>query len=149
MAKSQVDAQIKSAMAAPYARVLWKEPDGSWGAKVLEFPGCNGAGKTLASVMKNLEAAMEDWISDELVRLDGDLPEPIQLQEPSGRISLGLPAALRRRVAGLAAMHGVSQNRWLTDAVTEASLQSSGDAQRPPIELARQIAEHLAPDRST
>jgi predicted RNase H-like HicB family nuclease len=59
----------------PYARVVAQQADGSFTAKILEFPGCVATGVTVAGAFVNLEAVALEWIAAVLEQ-GLDIPEP-------------------------------------------------------------------------
>jgi len=62
-------------IALPYKRELTQNPDGTWFAGIVEFPGCMTEGDTRSEALANLEDAMAGWLSVHLE--DGDpIPPP-------------------------------------------------------------------------
>ena len=50
----------------PYTREFIRNADGTWFARILEFPGCMIEGETEAEAMEMLEDAMEGWLTAKL-----------------------------------------------------------------------------------
>ena len=123
MVTKAIEEQVEKALCMGYARILWKEEDGSWGARVLEFPGCFAAAATPDETMQQLDYAMEDWL-DHFLEQGNELPEPIQDREYKARMALNLPDFVRGEVATLAAAEGRTVNSWLTNAITKAAFEA-------------------------
>jgi predicted RNase H-like HicB family nuclease len=66
---------VKAILDRPYTRELIPEEDGTWFARIVEFPGCMTTGDTEDEALANLRDAMEAWVTSALE--DGDpIPEP-------------------------------------------------------------------------
>ena len=102
----------------PYSRVVVREDNGAYSAKVLELPGCFAEGDTPAEVHENLEATALAWLQDELEKGES-IPEPQPEHEYSGRFLLRLPRSLHARAAHHAARENVSLNHFISTAVAE------------------------------
>jgi len=120
--------KISEILARPYSRLLVREQDGGFNARVIEFSGCFAEGDTAAEAAQNLETAAEAWVEGALE--DGfPIPEPTGETEYSGRFVLRLPRSLHRRCALLAQQEGVSLNQFVV------------------FSLAQQVGEHRAESR--
>ncbi len=55
--------------------IYWSEDDGRYIAEVPELPGCMADGETRASVLRNVETIMAEWL--ETAELEGrEIPVP-------------------------------------------------------------------------
>ena len=101
----------------PYSRILIPNPDGTYSAEILEFPGCFAVGKTADETLRNLEMAAESWM--EAAKEAGQtIPEPAVNAGYSGHIALRLPRSLHRQAARMADRDGTSLNQFLVTAVS-------------------------------
>ena len=108
-------ANVSRYLKAPYHRVFFRDGE-LIGAQVLELPGCFSSGETPDEAWENLEDAMEIWIESEL-EAGQRIPEPLDSQAFSGRVTLRLPPSVHHRAALLAELEGVSLNRLLSAAI--------------------------------
>jgi antitoxin HicB len=67
---ANIKKEVRRILALPYARKLVRNEDGTWHARVLEFPGCMTEGDTQESALTNLDDAMAGWV--EIHIEDGD-----------------------------------------------------------------------------
>lgn len=112
----------------PYARILRPESDGSFGAEILEFPGCFAVGDTGSEALQNLENVAESWILGVLAKKER-IPEPLQEKEAfSGKLVLRLPRSLHKKATFAAEREGVSLNQFISGCVAEAVGLSAGRA---------------------
>jgi antitoxin HicB len=112
----------------PYARILRPESDGSFGAEILEFPGCFAVGDTGSEALQNLENVAESWILGMLAKNER-IPEPSQEREAfSGKLVLRLARSLHKKAAFTAEREGVSLNQFICGCVAEAVGLSAGRA---------------------
>jgi len=91
----------------PYGRVVLPEPDGTFRAEIIEFPGCIAAGDTAAQALTSLEAVAESWLEATIAK-GLRVPEPIESTEYSGKLVVRLPKTLHKKAAHAAAREGVS-----------------------------------------
>lgn len=110
---------IRHALAAPYTRVFRKQEDGGYQALVLELPGVMTAGERIEETNEFLDEAMALWIEAE-VAAGHEIPEPIDPEKFSGRLTLRIPPTLHYRAQLLAELFDISLNRVLTDAIAES-----------------------------
>ncbi len=109
--------RMQKLLHAPYARVFYQDANG-YGAKVLEWPGCYGAGPTAQAAMDDLEQAMVLWVEAE--RDAGhDIPQPFAVKA-TGRISLRVAPTVHARFLTSAAAEGISLNRWIEKSASAA-----------------------------
>jgi predicted RNase H-like HicB family nuclease len=59
-----------------YTIVLIPEDDGSWGALVVELPGCMGAGDTPTEALNELEEVKQSWLLS-CLQDNVTIPEPM------------------------------------------------------------------------
>ena len=99
-----------------YARILVPEADGTFSAKLLEFPGCFAQGETADEAIRNLEEAAKSWIEAALDQ-GQEIPPPSSNQGYSGKIALRLPRSLHRAAMRKAQRDGISLNQCLVTAI--------------------------------
>jgi len=102
----------------PYGRVVAPEPDGTFRAEIIEFPGCLATGETAAEALASLEAVAEGWLEATIAR-GLPVPEPIDSASYSGKLVVRLGRDLHRRSAHMAAIEGVSLNQFIVSSVAE------------------------------
>ena len=77
---AKMNEEVKRILALPYARELVRNQDGTWHARVVEFPGCMTEGDTQESALANVDDAMAGWVEIHLE--DGDpIPSPIAIDK--------------------------------------------------------------------
>ena len=102
----------------PYGRVVVPEPDGTYRAEIVEFPGCLATGDTAQDALAKLEDVALAWLDATLTK-NKRVPEPIENDEFSGKLMLRLSKSLHRRAAHQAARDGVSLNQFIGNCVAE------------------------------
>ena len=102
----------------PYGRVVVPEPDGTFRAEIIEFPGCLATGETAAEALASLESVAEGWLEATIAR-GLPVPEPIDSASYSGKLVVQLGRDLHRRSAHMAATEGVSLNQFIVSSVAE------------------------------
>jgi antitoxin HicB len=108
---TKVKQQVERYLAQPYTRELVRNEDGSWFARVVEFPGCMTEGETTEEAIENLDDAMASWIEVHIE--DGEpIPPPLTSDEYSGKFLLRVPKTLHRELARHAELEGVSLNQF-------------------------------------
>jgi predicted RNase H-like HicB family nuclease len=113
--KPRVEAILKE----PYTRILVPDTEtGTYGAKILEFPGCVSQGDTPAEAYANLEDAAKSWLEATLGAGD-TVPRPFTTGGYSGRVALRLPRSLHKQASQLAELEGTSLNQFIVAAVAE------------------------------
>jgi len=81
-------------------------------AWIPDLPGCMTQGDTIHEAAELIKEAKELWI--EVALENGDhIPEPIDEQEYSGKISLRMTKTLHRTLAIQAQREGVSRNQYI------------------------------------
>jgi predicted RNase H-like HicB family nuclease len=61
----------------PYGRVIIPEPDGTFRAEIIEFPGCIAVGDTEGEARASLERVAESWLQA-TIAMGLRVPEPIE-----------------------------------------------------------------------
>jgi predicted RNase H-like HicB family nuclease len=108
--------EVQKIMGAAYSRELRINEDGSWFARVVEFPGCMTEGDTRNEALKNLDDAMVGWIEAHLK--DGDpIPPPIDDPQFSGKFLVRVPRSVHRELSQRAEREGVSLNQLVLSAL--------------------------------
>ncbi|MTW85646.1 toxin-antitoxin system HicB family antitoxin [Virgibacillus dakarensis] len=102
-------------MALPYSIVIKRMDDESgqyYYSTVLELDGCQSHGDTAEEAYNNIREAMEGWIETKLAH-GGQVPEPKDTEEYSGKSVVRMPKSLHRKLAIQAALEGVSLNTYM------------------------------------
>jgi predicted RNase H-like HicB family nuclease len=102
----------------PYGRIVMPEPDGSFRAEIIEFPGCLATGDTASEALSSLERVAESWLEATIARKQ-PIPEPMEGSSFSGKLVVRLGRDLHRRAAHMAAYEGVSLNQLIVSSVAE------------------------------
>jgi antitoxin HicB len=102
----------------PYGRVLVPEPDGTFRAEIVEFPGCIATGDTAAETLANLESVAESWLNATIAK-GLRVPEPIESTGYSGKFVVRLPRSLHKKAAHAASREGVSLNQFIVSCIAE------------------------------
>jgi len=111
----------KDYLALPYTRVLRKDDEGDFVARITELPGCVAHGATELEALEALAEAQSMWIED---AIEADQPIPMPLPDddalPSGKWVQRVPRRLHQRLAELAKSDDVSLNQFVTSILAEA-----------------------------
>lgn len=111
--------EIAEYIARPYTRMLVPDPDdGGYLAEVLEVPGAISAGDTPEEALAMVDDALGGVIGAMLARGD-KVPEPMGLNEYSGKFVTRISSELHRQAANRAGAEGVSLNQWVGLAIAE------------------------------
>lgn len=110
------------------------EDEGNWVASVPDLPGCNSFGSTVTEAIGNVQEAKELWIKSQL-ESGGQIPEPTDEEDFSGKFVLRIPKLLHRALAYQAQKQGVSLNHYVSHLLSErhslnmvqSLLQTRGD----------------------
>lgn len=78
--------------------------------KIIELDGCHTDAETVEELLEELEEVKRNYLEIKLEHGD-NIPEPNEL--PSGKIVLRMPKTLHWRLAGEAALEGVSLNQYM------------------------------------
>jgi predicted RNase H-like HicB family nuclease len=111
----------------PYGRTVVPEPDGTFRAEIIEFPGCIATGDTASEALANLEDVAASWLEATIAK-GQRVPEPVENAPFSGKLVLRMPKSLHRKAAHLAAREGISLNQFIVTSVAE---QVGGARSRP------------------
>ena len=103
----------------PYARIITPEDDGTYRGEILELSGCIATGDTPNEAFAALEDAARAWL-DAAVSLGQTIPNPVDVNEFSGRLVLRLSKSLHKKAARLAEREGVSLNQFIAVSVAES-----------------------------
>ncbi len=115
----RIHEEVTRLQALSYTREIIRNADGTWFARVVEFPGCMTEGDTAEEALSNLEDAMASWIEVKLE--DGDsIPEPASTDAYSGKFVVRVPKGLHRELARRAEIDGVSLNQFVSVALARA-----------------------------
>jgi antitoxin HicB len=87
------------------------EDDGGWAVSVPDLPGCNSFGTTPEDAIRNIQEAKELWIKSQ-AQSGGEIPEPTNEDDFSGKFVLRIPRALHRSLAYQAKTQGISLNQY-------------------------------------
>jgi predicted RNase H-like HicB family nuclease len=105
-------------LAKPYGRNVVPEPDGTYRAEIIEFPGCIAAGDTAAEALARLEDVALSWLEAALEKKQR-IPEPIESSAFSGKLVLRLAKSLHKQAAYAAARDGVSLNYFIASCLAQ------------------------------
>jgi antitoxin HicB len=112
-------AEVERIMNAGYSEELKRNSDGSYFARIVEFPGCMTEGDTKAEALANLKDAMRGWIEIQLE--DGDpIPPPLDDVQFSGKFVVRVPRSVHREISRRADLEGVSLNQYVLMALARA-----------------------------
>jgi antitoxin HicB len=109
--------EVEAILARPYTRELIKNEDGTWFARVVEFPGCMTEGETAEAAIENLDEAMAAWVEVKLEDHDA-IPAPLSTDQYSGKFLTRVPKTLHRELARRADLEGVSLNQFVLVALS-------------------------------
>jgi antitoxin HicB len=116
---TKIREEVDRVIGLSYVRELVKNEDGTWFARIVEFPGCMTEGDTSEEALANLEDAMIGWVE---VRLeDGDpIPAPMTVDDYSGKFVVRVAKSLHRDIARRADREGVSLNSFVSTQLARA-----------------------------
>jgi antitoxin HicB len=103
-----------------YPVTLYPEAEGGYSVQIKDLPGCISQGDTLEEAYAMIEDARIGWLE---VAYAEKIPIPTPQPEPtySGKVLLRMPKTLHQRLAGNAALEGVSLNQYVNMLLTKAS----------------------------
>jgi len=114
-----IDNEVKKIAALPYHREVVPNGDGTWFARVLEFPGCMTEGDSQALALEMLEDATALWIRAHLEdRVP--IPEPFGDDAFSGKFVVRVSRSLHRDLTRRSELEGVSLNQFVGGKLAEA-----------------------------
>lgn len=95
-------------------RVLWSEEDDEYVGLCAEFPSLSWLAADQADALRGIVQVVADVVAD--MQVGGEpVPEPISAKRYSGKFQVRIPPERHRALAMLAAEHGVSLNRLISD----------------------------------
>jgi antitoxin HicB len=94
------------------------EDDGGWFVSILDLPGCDSFGATVEDAIKNVQEAKELWMKSQSDN-GGEIPEPTNEDDFSGRFVLRIPRTLHHSLAYQAQKQGVSLNHYASYLLAE------------------------------
>lgn len=110
------DEQIAEYVTKPYTRMLTPAEEGGYTVEVLEIPGAISEGDTPDEAMAMIDDALGGVIA--VMLEDGEsIPEPMGVDEYSGRFNLRLSTETHRLAALRAQLESVSLNQWVGQAI--------------------------------
>jgi predicted RNase H-like HicB family nuclease len=75
---SDNSSEIKRLKGLPYRREILPQDDGTWFARIVEFPGCMTVGATREDANTMLDDAMTEWLSV-MLEDKSEIPSPLEL----------------------------------------------------------------------
>ena len=116
---TRIREEVNRIVGRPYTRELVPNEDGTWFARIIEFPGCMTEGKTRMKALANLDDAMVDWLVVHLE--DGDpIPEPLTAENFSGKFLVRVSKTLHRDLSVRAELEGISLNQFVSTQLARA-----------------------------
>ena len=94
-------------------RVIWSEEDHEHVGLVAEFPSLSWLAPTASEALNGITKLVTEVV-DEMVKSKEVPPEPLSLQQFSGKILVRIPRQQHRELAMEAAEQGVSMNRLIS-----------------------------------
>ncbi len=94
------------------------EDEGAWVASVPDLPGCNSFGTTATDAINNVQEAKELWLRSQFEN-SGEIPEPTDEEDFSGKFVLRIPKQLHRSLAYQAQKQGVSLNHYASHLLSQ------------------------------
>jgi len=135
-------------MTLPYRVEVYPEEDGSgYTASIPDLPGCMTCADTLDELWAMIEEAKQLWL--EVALEDDDYvpePQPVDVQEYSGRFVTRIPRSLHRQLAQRAQTEGTSLNQLVLTLLSDGMGRWSGRERRRPFSYKRTVQPRaLAP----
>lgn len=111
--------EIERIASAGYSAELKRNDDGTYFARIVEFPGCMTEGDDRDKALDNLDDAMKGWIEAKLQ--DGEpIPPPLDDAQFSGKFLVRVPRTIHRELSQRAEREGVSLNQYVLSALAKA-----------------------------
>jgi len=101
-------------------RVIWSEEDHEHVGLVAEFPSLSWLAPTAGEALNGITKLVAEVV-DEMVKSKEAPPEPLSLQQFSGKILVRIPRQQHRELAMEAAEQGVSMNRLISQKLSRSS----------------------------
>lgn len=111
-------ANVTEFLNKPYARLVLQEPDGSFSAEIVEFPGCIAGGETASDALDCLNEVAIDWIKAAIAQ-GQSIPEPMYAADYSGLRMPKSDLALKYRAKLAAAATNTASNKRIIEAALE------------------------------
>jgi antitoxin HicB len=102
-------------LSLPFSIHIQAEAEGGFFARVEELKGCMTQGENMEEVARNIQDAMEAWLTTALDRGIA-IPEP---ETFSGKFVLRVPKSLHRKLSENAERENLSLNQFLIYLLTE------------------------------
>ena len=115
-----MDLEVQHYIKLPYTRELVREDDGTWFARVLEFPGCMTVGETQQEALEMLDNAMAKWVRARLEDRE-KIPAPMTTDDLSGRFVVRVTKSLHRDLVRAAERNSVSLNQFVATTLAQAT----------------------------
>ena len=111
--------EIDRIMSKGYITEVKRNEDGTYFARIVEYPGCMTEGDTREEALANLDDAMRGWI--EVKMEDGEpIPPPVSDDQFSGKFLVRLPRSVHRALSMRADLEGVSLNQYVASALSRS-----------------------------
>ena len=94
------------------------EDENAWVASIPDLPGCNSFGTTVHDAVDNVQQAKELWMKSRF-ESGGEIPEPTDEDDFSGKFILRIPKLLHRTLAYQAQKQGASLNHYTSCLLAE------------------------------
>ncbi len=94
-------------------RILWSEEDEQYVGLCAEFPSLSWLSKSQQAALRGVQKLVKDVIQD-LKKSKEAIPEPLSLQQFSGKFVVRVPPQVHRKLSLEAAEAGVSLNRIIS-----------------------------------
>ena len=109
--------EVARIMDAGYSTEVKRNEDGTYFARIVEFPGCMTEGNTRDEALANLDDAMRGWIE---VKLEDNepIPPPSTDDQYSGRFVVRMPKSVHRELSQRADREGISLNTMVVSALS-------------------------------
>ena len=109
---------LKYYLDLPYTKILRRDEEGEFVARIDELPGCVAHGKNEGEALERLKEVQALWITDSIESGD-TVPEPEETL-PSGKWVQRVPRSLHRKLVSFAKREGVSLNQLVSTILSEA-----------------------------
>ncbi|MBQ7720986.1 MAG: type II toxin-antitoxin system HicB family antitoxin [Clostridia bacterium] len=92
--------------------------EGGYGVYYPDLPGCLSCGETVEEALENAEDAKREWIIS-MLEENRQIPEPTEYGAKT-RMTISLPAALKKRLSETAADSGLSVEEYCVNVLSGA-----------------------------
>ena len=110
------------------------EDDDGWAVSIPDLPGCYSFGVTLEDAVRNVQQAKYLWMRSQS-DAGGEIPEPTNEEDFSGKFLLRIPKTLHRSLAYQALKQGVSLNHYASFLLAE----------RHPLNVLQRMLDNCVP----